>query len=102
MSNMYTVCEDDAFKINIEEEQGHLFIHCVVHKHSKSTIKAIKDCFKTIKEELFTNGFDWLYCYTQNLRFAQAIDNSLQVKSSVSSEGQDYTVVQWELEGEGS
>jgi len=93
---MYEVYSDDCFNLMIEEEQGQLFVHCEVFKHSKSTIRRIQKCFKYMKEEVFSNGFTQLFCYIQDLKFVRIIDDTFSELPSVTHEGKTYEVVRWD------
>lgn len=95
MSKVFDIFSDDTFSIKAEVEGGAVFIHCYVHKGGASVIKKIKECWVVAKEEFLKEGIDFLFCYTNNLRFTSLIDDTyvkLDMGDSI-----DWEVLRWEL-----
>jgi hypothetical protein len=49
-------CADNRFLLSYETHRGNVFLHCTVHKWSKSTYIAIDAALEVLKEELLAQG----------------------------------------------
>jgi len=83
--------------MELEYLDGCLFIHCDVESFSASSLKTMKLVWGWIKESAFMQGYDHIYTYTKNLKFALMVDGSGKVIDEFNLDDEDYEVIKWDL-----
>lgn len=73
-----------------------LFIHCDVYRWSKSSLKKFREEFKVLKKEAVKNGFDALYAYTENPKWAKMVEKCEKI-GQFTKDGKYYEVLEWQL-----
>lgn len=66
-----TIYEDEDFRVQGETLAGQFFIHVDAHNYSKSVRKKMDLVWKDIKEEAWLNGWDFIFSYNTNTKFAK-------------------------------
>lgn len=97
MSNVHTFWDDGVVVINIEDYPTHRFVHMSVSRYSPAIKSLIKRVWKVLKVESKRDGITSLHSYTQNEKFAKAIDPAFTKEKSVEYNGETYGVLKWEL-----
>lgn len=70
MSNVI-IYEDDDFVVRGEVLLDNPFIHVSVHNYNKSVRKRMLSVWCDIKQELWTNGWDFVFSHSTNAKFAR-------------------------------
>ena len=88
-----TFSENDNYKLVIEMEQETIFLHISVFNWGKSVLKSIREDMDKILQHSKELGWDEIYAYTPNVKFANLIEPCEVV---ASMEGRDdLTIVKW-------
>jgi hypothetical protein len=90
------VYEDEDFSVVLEEWSSILFLHCYVDNYSKSVKKKMLDIFEELKQACFYNGWEELYSYTPNGKFARMLPGAEKIDSFKQGDV-EYEVFEWVL-----
>lgn len=76
--------EDEDFVVTGEVIGEHLFVHITVHRYNKTIRKRIFSVWGDIKDEAWVNGWDRVFSYNTNEKFAKllsgrVVDEKLRV-----------------------
>ena len=86
---------DDDINVDLQYLNGDLLLHCTVNgKYSKRVKEKLQEQFMVISELAYMEGFEEMFSYTQNLKFANLI-YPCEVIGEVPHS--DYKVVRWDL-----
>lgn len=66
-----TIYEDEDFRIQGELLDEHFFVHVETYNYSKSVKKKMDSVWEDIKEEVWMNGWDFVFSYNTNTKFAE-------------------------------
>lgn len=66
-----TLYEDVNFKVQGELLDGHFFMHVDVSHYNKSVRKKMLSVWEDIKEEVWLNGWNFIFGYNTNAKFAK-------------------------------
>lgn len=90
---------NDLYRIDIEKIDDSVFIHMKVNEWSPDVAKLLKLDWEILRGDAYMEGYDHLFSYTKNSKFAKLIDNTCTtvgvVEDPVTHEV--YDVLAWEL-----
>lgn len=66
-----TIYEDDDFRIQMDLISGQPFMHVDAYNYNKSVKKKMLSVWKDIQEEVWNNGWDFIFSYNTNAKFAR-------------------------------
>lgn len=66
-----TLYENDDFKVEGEVVDNLFYLHVSVDNYNKSVRRKLKSVWKDIQEEVWLNGWDHIFSYNTNERFAK-------------------------------
>lgn len=96
MSKVIEIYSDENFDVKVEEQEGIMFLHCDVENFNKSVLKQMKAVMEEIKVAAFCHGWDEIFSYTPNPKFAKMLGG--ESIDSFRTNNQDYEVMRWALE----
>lgn len=85
---------NDNYIMSIEDVDSYLFVHIDVHNWSPSILKLIRCDFEELKLDAYGNGYDNIFSYTSNPKFAKLVDGSCKYADSIDD---GVEVLYWEL-----
>ena len=88
-----TYSDNENYKLMIEMEEDHLFLHIDVFNWSKSVLKSIRFDMANILYNSWQQGWKEIYAYTPNIKFANLIEPCEIV--GVMEGRDDLTIVKW-------
>lgn len=88
--------ENEQYQARLEEVDGVLYVHVVVHQMSKSTLSLLRKEFDVLKQKVRQAGYSHLFTYSTNSRFYKLFKGCERV-GDFEWQGQDYEVMTWEL-----
>jgi len=65
--------EDDFCKVELEELDGYVYVHVTVKQWSKDVLRFIQEGWKVLEFELWLEGYDDIYSYRMNEKFAKLV-----------------------------
>lgn len=92
-----TYCENDDYKIYLEEIKDNIFIHVAIHKATPSIIKEIKEKWADIVVDMYFEGYEDLYAYTKDNRIIKMIGGAKRIAENVKFQRDYYEVWKWDL-----
>lgn len=81
------------FTSNVEYISGMCFLHCDVHINTPNAIRAVKMELSRLLEEHYNKGYDFIYAYIVNERFALMMGG--EKINSFFSEGSHFGVFRY-------
>lgn len=84
-----TVYEDEDFCVQGEVMEDHFYLHVDAYHYSKSVKKKMLDVWSDIQREVWLNGWDRIFSYNTNEKFAKLFGWKLINK--------DMRIYVWEL-----
>ena len=97
LTQTYKAFDNDEYTITLEFSGTCIFVHCDVHKFSKSVVYKIILATELIKRWFLICGVDELFMYTKNSKFANLVIGDTQLIDIIYYEGEEYEVLLWEL-----
>ncbi len=91
MSNTKVYLDCPEYVVELENEQGRLFVHLKVYKWGPSVLKELKEVLNGLKAKAAKIGYEYLHTYTRNPKFCKMLGGSFTMKF------RDYEVYSWEL-----
>ncbi len=88
-----TFSENKDYKLIIEMEQCMLFLHISVFNWGKSVLKSIRNDMDEVLRLTKEQGWDEIYAYTKNVKFANLVEPCEIVAPMEGRE--DITIVKW-------
>lgn len=85
--------DDEFIKMDYEDIDELLYVHMKVKQWSRSVFEYIKAVWDMFKHDAYYNGYDYVFTYTENEKFARMIDPSCD--KAGNHEGVD--VLYWRL-----
>lgn len=93
-----TYHEDSDCEIIIEELNAIPYLHVYVFSNmTKSLIKKLNRIWNNLEYDLYWTGYEYLYCYTQNIRFCKLFRKYEKVTEVIDEYGNKYEVIRWDL-----
>lgn len=92
---VYETNED--FKVDLELLDGALFAHVKVFNHKLSTYKKMRECWSTLIRDAYFSGHEFIFSYTDNLRFADWLGENTEVKKVNHPHTGELTVIYYDL-----
>ena len=89
-----TYSDNDNYKLVIEMEEDHLFLHIDVFNWNKSILKAIRLDMIRILYKSWQQGWKEIYAYTPNPKFANMIAPCEII--GLMEGRDDLTIVKWD------
>jgi len=87
--------ESEDYKLEIEPFADMVFLHCVVHRWTVSSLKHGYAKFGELMNQMAQQGYPKLITITPNPKFAQLFAGDVVDKFSYNNE--NYEVVEWDL-----
>lgn len=88
--------EDDGLVGKLQYHSGLVFAHVDFKKNTPEVHKRFLEKFEECKEDLSNRGYDTLFTYTRNKRFAKYVPGATYL-THFNHSGKDYEVWKWEL-----
>lgn len=85
-----TIYEDDDFRVHGEVLEGFFYMHVSVKNYSKAVRKRMKSVWEDVQKEVWLNGWDHIFSYNTNEKFAKLFGWRLVNK--------DLRMYVWELD----
>lgn len=80
------------YLLSYEEIEGCLFVHVEIRKFNKSTLKKIKEDWSELLIELYFQGYEEVFTYTQDMRIVDLVGGG-----EVVGEKGIWKIVKWDL-----
>lgn len=81
-----TIYEDEDFRVQGETLAGQFFIHVDAYNYKKSVRKKMGLVWDDIKEETWLNGWDFIFSYNTNAKFAKLFGGEKVVAEDLPGE----------------
>ena len=88
-----TFSENKDYSLVIQMESDILFLHIDVFNWGKSVLKSIRSDMDTILSKTKEQGWDEIYAYTPNVKFANLVEPCETIGLMQGQE--DLTIVKW-------
>jgi len=95
MSNLVEIYNDGNFEVQAEEKDGIVFLHCQASEFNKSVWKTMKAVMEEIKVASSFHGWDEIFTYTRNGKFARLL--GAEPIDTFELCGEEYEVMKWSL-----
>lgn len=91
--------DNDYYRVDLEDCDGYLFVHVNVYKWSPQILKMMRCDWEELKYDAYMNGYDYIFTYTQNMKYSRLIDSSIEEAGLMEhpTHGQ-FNVAYWKLE----
>ncbi len=88
-----TFSENEDYKLVLEMEENHIFLHIDVVNWGKSVLKSIRTDMLDILKRTKEQGWDEVYAYTPNVKFANMVEPCETIGIMYGRE--ELTIVKW-------
>lgn len=95
MRNNVILCDTDEFKFTGEVIDGNFYLHCDVKKTSHNVIKHIRDAFEIVKQQVYLEGWNFIFTYSTNAKWIKLFKGKLI--STIQTENKEVGVYVWDL-----
>lgn len=90
--------ENDNFRVDLELIDGALFAHVEVFDTKLSTYKKMRESWSDLVKAAYFDGFEFIFSYTQNRRFADWLGENQFVETVVDPEtGEKVDVIYYDM-----
>jgi len=89
------IYNDGNFTVQVEEQEGIMFLHCQAEEFSKSIWKQMKVVMEEIKLASAAHGWEEMFTYTRNGKFARLL--GAEPIDKFELRGEEYEVMRWPL-----
>lgn len=87
--------QDESCKVDIDELNRFVYIHCEVYQWKLSTLKKLYKIIASILEYSRNKGIIGVYTITPNPKFAKMLGGYLV--GFIKQDGKEYEVIKWDL-----
>ena len=95
---VWTYYEDEDCEGILEDIDGYIFVHIIIHNYNKTVKKRMMEKWKEILQWANDNEYDGVNCYTKDVKLVSLLTGGgYTVLDTIDSDDNTYEVLRWQV-----